>query len=320
MGVFDSIAHQIPKSSELFGDLDPRSLQSLPFRRPRVVRLVTYGQLAGVPSVFELKLFNLDAQQLIQSNEHALAIIQVGENEADVMNEICISENRKTLAFSLDGGAVGVVDLATNNVRMMKARHDSICAIARFIPNRPSELVSGGYDSTLLHFDFRQGTILSRRECSPTSPPQSSDISLSPPFVLCLAISSTGAIAAGTADGCLWIGLGGDKRVSSKKTRKWGGLREDMGLSRKIAEGPIVALAFLDPSTIITSTLLGVLSRHNLSIEGNAEDWRLESIAIGQTQSIVKVNGLVVHDDNIVVGGFMADGKGAAEVYKHSNL
>ena len=60
--------------------------------------------------------------------------------------------------------------------------------------------------------------------------------------MLCLSFSSTGAIAAGTADGYLWVGLGGDKRVSVKKTRKWGGLREDMSLSTKIADGPIVAL------------------------------------------------------------------------------
>ena len=46
----------------------------------------------------------------------------------------------------------------------------------------------------------------------------------------------------GTADGHLWIGLGGDKALSVKKTRKWGGLREDMSLSKKIADGPIVAL------------------------------------------------------------------------------
>jgi hypothetical protein len=65
---------------------------------------------------------------------------------------------------------------------------------------------------------------------------------LSPPFVLCLSVSSTGAIAAGTADGHLVIGLGGDKRISVKKTRKWGGLREDMSLSSKIADGPVVAL------------------------------------------------------------------------------
>lgn len=66
-------------------------------------------------------------------------------------------------------------------------------------------------------------------------------MSLSPPFVLCLSVSSTGAVAAGTADGHIWIGLGGDKRVSVKKTRKWGGLREDTGLFTKIADGPVVA-------------------------------------------------------------------------------
>jgi hypothetical protein len=35
----------------------------------------------------QVKLFNLDAQQLIQSHENALAAIQIGENEADVVNE-----------------------------------------------------------------------------------------------------------------------------------------------------------------------------------------------------------------------------------------
>jgi hypothetical protein len=35
----------------------------------------------------QVKSFNLDTQQLIQSNEHALTIINVGENEGDVTNE-----------------------------------------------------------------------------------------------------------------------------------------------------------------------------------------------------------------------------------------
>lgn len=97
--------------------------------------------------------------------------------------QISISENQKTLAFTMDSGAVGVVDLATKSVQRMKSQHNSvslikslsmnvllierafkICASVAFIPKRPGELVSGGYDSTLLHFYFRQGTILSRRE------------------------------------------------------------------------------------------------------------------------------------------------------------
>lgn len=154
--------------------------------------------------------------------------------------------------------------------------------------------------------------------------------------MLCLSVSSTGAVAVGTADGCLWIGLGGDKRVSAKKTRKWGGLREDMSLCRKVADGPVVALcvalisrvlnvltpyvlrAFLDPTVVVTSTLLGIISRHTLSTEGNAEDWGIESTIVAQTQSLAKVNALAVHGDNVAVGGFRVDGKGTAEIYQHA--
>jgi len=120
----------------------------------------------------------------------------------------------------------------------------------------------------------------------------------------------------GTADGHLWTGLGGDKELSVKKTRKWRGLREDMSLSKKIADGPIVALAFLDPTSIVTSTLLGSVSRHTLATKGKAEDWTIESIAVTQARSIAKVNALAVHGDNVAVGGFRADGKGTVEVYQ----
>jgi hypothetical protein len=154
--------------------------------------------------------------------------------------------------------------------------------------------------------------------------------------VLCLSVSSTGSIAAGTADGQLWIGLGGDKRISVKKTRKWGGLGEDMSLSRKIADGPVVALcvydsslivssafmsrvprAFLNPVTIVTSTLLGAISQHSLRIEGKTEGWKFESVLVAQTRSIAKVNGLAAYGDSVAVGGLAADGKGAAEVYQY---
>jgi len=44
-----------------------------------------------------------------------------------------------------------------------------ICGTVRFVPNRPSELLSAGYDSALLHFDITQGSVLSRfdigKEC-----------------------------------------------------------------------------------------------------------------------------------------------------------
>ena len=74
--------------------------------------------------------------------------------------------------------------------------------------------------------------------------------------------------------------------------------------------------AFLDPTAVITCTLLGVISRHNLPTEGVAEDWRIESIPVAQTQFIAKVNTLAVRSDSIAVGGLRADGKGLAEVYR----
>lgn len=37
-----------------------------------------------------------------------------------------------------------------------------ICDAVKFVPNRPSEILSAGYDSALLHFDIAQGSILSR--------------------------------------------------------------------------------------------------------------------------------------------------------------
>lgn len=74
---------------------------------------------------------------------------------------------------------------------------------------------------------------------------------------------------------------------------------------------------FLDPTAVVTCTLLGIIFRHTLSSEGNAEDWRIESIPVAQTQFITKVNALAVRGDSIAVGGFREDGKGLAEVYQY---
>ena len=70
---------------------------------------------------------------------------------------------------------------------------------------------------------------------------------MSPPFVLSMSISSSGVIAAGTADGRLYIGMGGEKPSEGtvsrqKRRRKWEGLRSDAKLVADVAEGPIVAV------------------------------------------------------------------------------
>jgi len=72
-------------------------------------------------------------------------------------------------------------------------------------------------------------------------------MALSPPFVMSMAMSTTGVLAAGTADGRLWLGFGGERpstggKGTNKKTKKWEGLEENEALLIKVAEGPIVAM------------------------------------------------------------------------------
>lgn len=78
------------------------------------------------------------------------------------------------------------------------------------------------------------------------APLQSSGVNLSPPFVLSSAMSSTGLIAVGTADGRSWLGGGGEKipgaGTKKKRSRKWEGLRDEESIEVKIAEGPVVAV------------------------------------------------------------------------------
>lgn len=142
-----------------------------------------------------------------------------------------------------------------------------------FIPNRPSELLSAGYDSALLHFDIVQGSILSRFDVGmwllagidslfilfPASLPPSSGVSLSPPFFHSVAFSDHSAVTASTADGRVWVGRGGDKLIASKKkrSRKWEGLKEDEGEWVSVAEGPVVSVYVEIPpgsESILTSS------------------------------------------------------------------
>ncbi|KAJ7940461.1 quinon protein alcohol dehydrogenase-like superfamily [Mycena leptocephala] len=189
--------------------------------------------------------FQMDSAKLVQTAADATAVIELCNDESDILNEFALNSGKSHLAFSTDSGAVGVVDLSTNTVSTMKSSHSSICGIVRFIPDRPREIVSGGYDSCLLHFDFMQGTVLSRRDIPPF--PIANGMSLSPPFIMSAAIATTGIMAAGTADGRLWLGFGGEKTSETKsskkkRTRKWDGFNPDDEHLAKVAEGPIVAM------------------------------------------------------------------------------
>ncbi|TRM62586.1 hypothetical protein BD626DRAFT_569735 [Schizophyllum amplum] len=230
------------------------------------------------------------------------------------------------LAFCTDAGAVGVLDRATGRVKRMRGRHENICASVRFVPDRPRELVSGGYDHVLLHADFDSGAMLGRQEMphnlgsllDPTGP----GMSLAPPFIIALAMSPARVLAAGLADGRVWVGVGGEvteqtksakTTAKKKKTKKWEGLNEDGVLVEKVADGPVVAVAFKNADTLLTCSLLGQLTEIALMRE-RGEVRQLHKRKVTQLESMAKVNALVADERYVVVGGVGRDGAGVVEV------
>ncbi|KAH7926623.1 hypothetical protein BV22DRAFT_1032619 [Leucogyrophana mollusca] len=262
--------------------------------------------------------FALGTSQLVLKPSDACSVLEIGADDDDVLNELALNHKNSQLAFSLDSGAAGVVDLSTKKITRMRTSHQSICGTVKFIPDRPSELVTGGYDSALLHFDFQQGTVLSRFDLS--AAPPASGVSLSPPFVLCSSISPSGIIAAGTADGRLWIGTGGEKSSGGsagqkKRKRKWEGLNDDEGFVTDVAEGPVVATTFIAPRTLLICTLLGKVTQHEICGASSEGNLALEMKWTKTAENVVKVNALVAVEEWIVIGGFGKDGKGVIECW-----
>ncbi|RPD66416.1 WD40 repeat-like protein [Lentinus tigrinus ALCF2SS1-6] len=255
-----------------------------------------------------------DLQKMIATADDASASLEVGEDDDDVLNELSISENGRHLAFTSDSGSVGTIDLASHVITRMKSRHNTVCGSVKFIPDRPSELVSGGYDSALLHFDVGQGTILSRFDIS--APPPSEGVSLSPPFVLSVTVSSTGLLAAGTADGRAWIGGGGEKRPSSKKkrSRKWEGLKEDEGIWLQVADGPVVSSAFTASDRLFTCSLLGTIAEYKV-IRDDDGSLRATKGWSAVAPTLEKVNAMTASHSWVVIGGFGKDGRGIVQVF-----
>ncbi|KAF8912110.1 WD40-repeat-containing domain protein [Gymnopilus junonius] len=261
--------------------------------------------------------FQMDSPKMIQTLEDAVATIQVSQDDNEILNELALNANKSHLAFTLDSGVVGVVDLSDKTITRMQTKHDSVCDTVKFVPDRPRELISGGYDTILLHFDYVQGKVLSRRQMDPYT--EEGGVSLSPPFILSTAMSATGVLAAGTADGRLFVGFGGEKssvKGSKKKSKKWEGLEEDETVLVKVAEGPIVAMAFADSRRLITSTLLGVITEYHIFYDQAEASVVIQQSWQQDSPGLTKVNALIADDKRIIVGGFSGKGRGVIEIWK----
>eukprot|EP00041_Stephanoeca_diplocostata_P025612 m.674239 g.674239 ORF g.674239 m.674239 type:complete len:413 (+) comp22783_c0_seq48:89-1327(+) len=136
----------------------------------------------------------------------------------DDINEISVHHKGGYIAAADDSGAIRILDVSrASGIKSYKTlrgkgSHTSICSTVKFRPQRPWELISGGLDSMILHWDFGRGQVkedLSMNTlCADqgadgvTDAPQSQICN--PPFVYSLAPSSCGAyFFAGIGDGSI---------------------------------------------------------------------------------------------------------------------
>ncbi|KXN80982.1 WD repeat-containing protein 53 [Leucoagaricus sp. SymC.cos] len=273
---------------------------------------------AWVASGKQILKFQLDAPKLIQTYDDALEKVTVISEGDDELQDLALNWDKSNLAFGTDSGYVGVVDLNTKVANKLKTKHDVMCGSVEWIPERPRELVSGGCDATLLHVDIIRDEVLSKQNLAGLST-QDDKISMSPPFIMSLSVASNGVVAAGTADGKLWLGLGGEKTPSTSRTKrktKWGGLDLEQASMVSIAEAPIVAVAFHSPTRLTVSTLKGAITHFNLIYDGDSGTVVHQAIWHRQCETMFKVNAMVVDEKRVVVGGFDGTGKGVIDIWK----
>ncbi|KAH7341129.1 WD40-repeat-containing domain protein [Rhizoctonia solani] len=256
------------------------------------------GQPSKLPPVALGKVWVASGKR-ISLNQEAQEVVTLVEDDGDednVLNQIAVSKDM--IAFSCDSGVVGVYEIQTKKRRVMKAMHSSICGTVGFVPIRPREIVSGGYDSQLLHFDASTGSILSR-----------------------LDIYSNGAMAAGTADGRVIIGRGGEKgRGDRPNRRKWNGLNGDMVSQYHIAAGPVIGVAWVGPSELLSVTLRGRVKHFRLpesrpKIRPTIGDVEVQTLWETQTKKVDKVDCLATFETSqngfyIAIGGLTPTGRG----------
>lgn len=128
-------------------------------------------------------------------------------NEEEI-NEITLNEKENFLAAAEDSNNIKIINLSDSKVFKTLRKHTNICSTVRFRPHRPWELLSGGYDSKLIQWDFgksRAYCIMDMQEMG-CVPDELDSYLVNPPFVHSIAVSMTGnTVAVGTENALVQV-------------------------------------------------------------------------------------------------------------------
>mmetsp|Transcript_47347 Transcript_47347/g.125706 ORF Transcript_47347/g.125706 Transcript_47347/m.125706 type:complete len:231 (-) Transcript_47347:26-718(-) len=76
----------------------------------------------------------------------------------DEVNHLCFQFDGSLLAAADDSGDIILYDLRMMNIfKKLKRKHSNICTKVLFRPGKPADLISGGLDGQLLHWNINKG-------------------------------------------------------------------------------------------------------------------------------------------------------------------
>lgn len=112
----------------------------------------------------------------------------------DEVNSLAISPNGRFLATSDDSGDVKIIDLQSNTLFKSLRKHSNICSTVCFRgERRPWEVLSGGLDSLLVHWDFSRGRPIHHHDLVGLA--MNSPQVVNPPFVHSIDVSADANVA-----------------------------------------------------------------------------------------------------------------------------
>ncbi|XP_013789043.1 WD repeat-containing protein 53-like [Limulus polyphemus] len=136
-------------------------------------------------------------------------------NEEEI-NHISLDDSGEFLATADDSGTVTIISLSEKRVYKLLKRHRNVVYTVQYRPKRRWEVVSGGFDCHLFHWNVLKGKPFCAWDlnCEDYKTDISLASNINPPYVLNVHFSSDGNfLASGQADGSVKIFSSHGKRI-----------------------------------------------------------------------------------------------------------
>lgn len=142
----------------------------------------------------------------------------------DEISEISLNEKESYLAIADDTGHIKVINTTDGKLFKILRKHTNICSAVRFRPHRQWDLLTGGYDSKLIQWDFskpRAYCQIDMQEIGVT-PENLDSYVVSPPFIHSIGVSSSGnTVAVGTENALVQVFDGSRRSLAFQKTLRY---------------------------------------------------------------------------------------------------